>query len=119
MEPRPDDTVVWTRLTFDDLADIKPGSALAKKIMAEAMTYASAWRPAYINAVERIVVNPDMMIDEDAPITEPTTLDNEDGAYVMCWQFIPHAAVIPPTVDKKADAVELARLKTISEHLGT
>lgn len=95
--PMPTDTVLWLRLTFEELKDIKPGSKLAKRILHEAVAYESAWRPAYINAVERNVINPAMQIDDDAAITEPTTLDDEDGAYVMCWQFIPHSSVIPPS----------------------
>jgi hypothetical protein len=119
--PKPDDTVIWLRLTFEHLKDIKPGSELAKMILRDAIVYESAWRPAYINAVERLVINPNMMLDEDAPISDRETLDGEEGAYVMCWQFVPHSAVIPPTdaqTIKGTGAIRsLERLKAIAENL--
>jgi hypothetical protein len=119
-KPNPDDTVIWLRLTFEQLKDIKPGSELAKTILRDSLVYGSAWRPAYINAVERLIINPALMLDEDAPISDRETLDGEDGAYVMCWQFIPHSAVIPPTNAQIAGppaAAELNRLKAIAENL--
>lgn len=118
-KPEPQDTVLWLRLTFDHLKDIKPGSALAKQIVQDAVFYESAWRPAYINAVERNVINPAMLVDEDAPITEPTTLDDDDGAYVMCWQFIPHKSVIPPSKTPPPAELNRAmwRLKAVADEL--
>lgn len=95
--------VCWLLLTVEDLAGIKPGSALARKVGTEALNYLSAWRPAYINAVERTVINEDLLVDENAAISEPTGGQDgfsDEGAYVMCWQFIPHAAVIPPNAAK-------------------
>jgi len=116
--PKPTDTVLWLRLTFEQLKDIKPGSELAKTVLRDSLVYESAWRPAYINAVERLVDNPTLMLDEDAPISDQETLDGEDGAYVMCWQFIPHSAVIPPNAQiASPSANTLARLKTIAENL--
>lgn len=116
--PDPQSTVTWLRLTFEDLDSIKPGSALAKKVAQEAVGYESAWRPAYVNAVERLVINPAMMVDEDAPITEPVDLDGEDGAYVMCWQFIPHKSVIPPEPDTPEQIQKmLERAKAVANKL--
>lgn len=115
--PNPDDTVLWLRLTFDQLKDIKPGSKLAATILNDAIVYESAWRPAYVNAVERTVTNPTLMIDEDAPITAPENLDGEDGAYVMCWQFIPHAAVIPPNTTAQETTRSLGRMRAVAENL--
>jgi hypothetical protein len=118
MEPEPDDTVTWLRLTFEDLEGVTPGSALAKKIMYATISYESAWRPAYINAVERIIINPDLLVHSDTVISTPTMVDGEDGAYVMCWQFIPHKAVIPPEEDTAAQIGEsLSRLRLLAEKL--
>lgn len=120
MAPKPTDTVLWLRLTFEQLKDIKPGSELAKTVLRDALVYESAWRAAYVNAVERLIDNPTLMIDEDAPISDQETLDGEDGAYVMCWQFIPHSAVIPPTNAQIAGNEaqnSLKRLKAIAENL--
>lgn len=118
-KPDPNDTVLWLRLTFEHLKDIKPGSELAKQILQDAVVYESAWRPAYINAVERNVINPAMFVDEDAPITEPTALDDDDGAYVMCWQFVPHKSVIPPSKTLPPAEIKrtISRLKAIAEEL--
>lgn len=114
-EPKPDDTVCWVRVSFADLTDIKPSSELAKKIVDHAMLQESNWRTAYINAVERLVINPDLMVEEDAPISEPVYNEGVDGAYVMCWQFIPHAAVIPPANNTPEEITRsLERLKVVS-----
>lgn len=117
--PNDDDTVLWLRLTFEHLKDIKPGSALAKQILHDVTVYESAWRPAYINAVERNIVNPTLMVAEDAPISAPTELDGEDGAYVMCWQFIPHSSVIPPTREPSSKEINrsLGRLAEVANNL--
>ena len=117
--PPADDTVFWLRLTFEDLKDIKPGSKLAEKVLRDLPVYESAWREAYINAVERTVDNPALMIDEDAVISEPVVLDEADGAYVMCWQFIPHAAVIPPdpNITAKTLTKSLGRLREAAKNL--
>lgn len=119
MTPDPQDTVTWHRITFEDLADIKKGSPLAQKILQAATAYLSDWRPAYINAVERLVINPEMMVDEDTVISEPTTLDGEDGAYVLCWQFVPHSAVIPPSPSHTTRQLnnDLDRLRVIGNAL--
>ena len=122
ISPNPDDTAMWVRLTFEQLKDIKPGSKLAKHILEDAPAYESAWRPAYINALERNVANPLIMVEEDAPITEPQELDGEDGAYVMCWHFIPHSSVIPPATQSAQHEQQeinrsLGRLKAIANNL--
>lgn len=115
-EMNTNNTVCWLQITEEDLDSIKPGSALAKKLMETVLNQESKWRPAYINAVERLIINPDLLVFEDAPITEPAEDDNgEDGAYVMCWQFIPHAAVIPPKPDTPKEAQDsLERIKRVS-----
>jgi hypothetical protein len=117
--PDPNDTVLWLRVTFDHLKDIKPGSELAKQILCDATVYESAWRPAYVNALERTVANPALMLDEDAPISAPETVDGEDGAYVMCWHFIPHSAVIPPNQNPTPQELtnSLGRLKAVADNL--
>ena len=118
-EPKSDDTVLWLRLTFEHLKDIKPGSKLAKMVLENAIAYESAWRPAYVNALERNGSNPAIMVDEDAPMTERQTLDDEDGAYVMCWHFIPHSSVIPPTSNPSPKEIgrSLGRLRAVAENL--
>jgi hypothetical protein len=113
------------RIAIEDLDSIKPGSLLAKKILETAVRHQSLWREAYVNAVERLVINPDLMVFEDAPITETVTSHRNDedgiedkGAYVMCWQFIPEKAVIPPKPDMPKEMQRsLAVLKQVSKLL--
>lgn len=124
-QPDSDDTVCWMRIAIEDLDSIKPGSLLAKKILETAVRHQSLWREAYVNAVERLVINPDLMVFEDAPITETVTSHRNDedgiedkGAYVMCWQFIPEKAVIPPKPDMPKEMQRsLAVLKQVSKLL--
>lgn len=116
--PHEDDTVFWLRLTFEDLKDIKPGSKLAAKVLRDLPLYESAWRESYINALERTVANPSIMVDEDTVI-DHTVLDGEEGAYVLCWHFIPQAAVIPPdpAVIPKTAGKSLGRLRQAAINL--
>lgn len=116
--PHEDDTVFWLRLTFENLKDIKPGSKLAAQVLTDLPTYESGWREAYINALERTVANPAIMVDEDTVI-DHTVLDGEEGAYVLCWHFIPQAAVIPPKTDLVSNNVHksLGRLRQAANNL--
>ncbi|NDC55309.1 MAG: hypothetical protein EBZ69_00485 [Alphaproteobacteria bacterium] len=124
-QPDSDETVCWIRIAVEDLDSIKPKSLLAKKILETAVLQQSMWREAYVNAVERLIINPNLMVFEDAPITETVTTHRNDedgiedkGAYVMCWQFVPEKAVIPPEPDTPAEMQRsLAVLKQVSKLL--
>jgi hypothetical protein len=76
------------RVTTDDLKDIKPDSALYKRVVEDLAEFEDGV-PYREYAADHIEKDGDIEIDEDAVVS----LGADDGAYIMCWKWIDHDAM--------------------------